>query len=100
MNPLRGGVVVLAGLVGAGVLAWPSVASATDDPYVKRDEQDADLVLVADDEDPDDDPDGVTDTGNTRNTGVSRVTRDDATDISRVTRDVTRDVSRDDTRTR
>ena len=45
MNPLRGSVIGLAGLVGVGVLAWPAIGTTSADGYVKRDEQEVDLVL-------------------------------------------------------
>lgn len=91
MNPLRGGVVALAGLVGVGVLAWPSVASPSDDGYLKRDEQDTDLVLVTDDDDD-------TDPTNTQNTRHTAVTRDNTVDdtVDNTVDDPTR-ASRDQT---
>lgn len=55
MRIARGSVIGLAGLVGAGVLAWPAVGatSASDQVYVKR--QEADVELVAYDDEDDDD---------------------------------------------
>ena len=55
MRIARGSVVGLAGLVGAGVLAWPAVGSAapSDEVYLKRQETDVELVAF-DDEDDDD----------------------------------------------
>ena len=100
MNPLRGSVIALAGLVGAGVLAWPSVGpsvAAPADDYLKRDEQDVDLVLV--DEDPDDDPDDdPNDPTSTRATRTTKNTRDTtrATQVTR-DRDMTNDASNDRT---
>ncbi len=95
MNPLRGSVIALAGLVGIGVLAVPGLASASADGYLKRDDQDVDLVLVNDDDDDDADPTNTRNTANTRNTGVSRATNDDTrSNVTRVSRD--RDLSRSD----
>ena len=93
MNPLRGSVIVLAGLVGAGVLAWPTVAATSADGYLKRDEQEVDLVLVNDD---DDDSNDDTNAGTvSRNTGFSRATGDNTrSNFTRVSRD--RDLSRSD----
>ena len=88
MNPLRGAVIGLAGLVGAGALAWPTVTTATADGYLKRDEQENDLVLVADDDDSNDD-------SRSRNTGFSRSTGDNTrSNFTKVSRD--RDLSRSD----
>jgi hypothetical protein len=91
MNPLRGSVIVLAGLVGAGVLAWPTVALTSADGYIKRDEQEVDLVLVNDDDD-----DSNDDTSSvSRFTGFSRATGDNTrSNFTRVSRD--RDLSRSD----
>jgi hypothetical protein len=89
MNIARGSVIGLAGLVGAGVLAWPSVAGTTADGYLKRDEQETDLVLV------DDSDDDSGDDTRSRNTGISASTRDNtASNFTRVSRD--RDLSRSD----
>jgi hypothetical protein len=54
MNIIRGSVIGLAGAVGAGVLAWPVAAVADNDEVsFKRQEVDASLVAL-DDEDDDD----------------------------------------------
>ncbi len=92
MNILRGSVIGLAGAVGGGVLAWPAASSlvASDEVYLKREEQVADLVLVSDD----DDDDTNDDTGAT-NTGFSRATNDHTrSNFTQVSRD--RDLSRSD----
>jgi hypothetical protein len=93
MNVLRGSVVGLAGLVGAGMLAWPaSTAFAEgDEVYFKRDEQGKELVAVEDD----DDTTGDGDTGKATNTGFSKPTNDSTNSrFTPVTRD--RDLSRSD----
>lgn len=88
MNPLRGTVIGLAGLVGAGVLAWPTLTTSSADGYLKRDEQETDLVLVDDDDDSNDD-------SNSRFTGHSAATRDGTrSNFTQVSRD--RDLSRSD----
>ena len=88
MNPLRGSVIGLAGLVGAGVLTWPALSTPSADGYLKRDEQETDLVLVDDDDDSNDD-------SNSRFTGHSASTRDGTrSNFTRVSRD--RDLSRSD----
>lgn len=95
MNPLRGGVIALAGLVGAGALAWPTFAAPQADGYLKRDEQATEVTLVADDDD--DSNDRATRDTNTRsrNTGISRSTRDNTrSNFTKVSRD--RDLSRSD----
>lgn len=87
MNPLRGSVIGLAGLVGAGVLAWPAIGTTSADGYLKRDEQEVDLVLVDDDGDDDD--------SRSRFTGHSASTRDGTrSNFTKVSRD--RDLSRSD----
>jgi hypothetical protein len=54
MNIIRGSVIGLAGAVGAGVLAWPVAAVAdNDEVYVKRQELDASLVDLDDEDDED-----------------------------------------------
>jgi hypothetical protein len=89
MNPLRGSVIGLAGLVGVGVMAWPTLGVATADGYLKRDEQEVDLVLV------DDDDDDSNDTSRSRFTGFSASTRDGTrSNFTKVSRD--RDLSRSD----
>lgn len=86
MNPLRGSVIGLAGLVGAGVLAWPTLSTPSADGYLKRDEQETDLVLV---------DDGDDDDSNSRFTGYSASTRDGTrSNFTAVSRD--RDLSRSD----
>ncbi|QIK65928.1 hypothetical protein G7072_05885 [Nocardioides sp. HDW12B] len=93
MNILRGSVVGLSGLVGVGVLAWPSVttaASADSDEVYKRDERITELALVADDDD-----DDTNDNTNNTNTGASRATNDNTrSNFTGVSRD--RDLSRGD----
>ncbi len=93
MNVLRGSVVGLSGLVGVGVLAWPSVttaASADSDEVYKRDERITELALVADDDD-----DDTNDNTNDTNTGASRATNDNTrSNVTAVSRD--RDLSRGD----
>jgi hypothetical protein len=82
-------VIGLAGLVGVGVLAWPSIGATSADGYLKRDEQEVDLVLV------DDDGDDTNDNTRSRFTGHSASTRDGtASNFTRVSRD--RDLSRSD----
>ena len=104
MNILRGSVVGLSGLVGVGVLAWPSVttaASADSDEVYKRDERITELALVADDDD-DDTNDNTrsrtgTNTGQTNtNTGTRSGDQNDPTRSNQtgVSRD--RDLSRAD----
>jgi hypothetical protein len=88
----------MTGLLGLGLLAVPTTVFATgDDPtaFVKREDQDSSLVLVADDDldDPDGTGDGVTRT-RTR-TGASRNTHDGTrSNFTAVSRD--RDLSRGD----
>ena len=84
----------LAGLLAVGVLAIQSPSSA--DNANKRDDDTPELVLVADDDD-DDTNDRLGDTRNThsRNTGISRSTRDHTkSNFTEVSRD--RDLSRSD----
>ncbi|RNL60601.1 hypothetical protein EFK50_20010 [Nocardioides marmoriginsengisoli] len=84
----------MAGLLAVGVLAIQSPSSA--DNANKRDEDSPELVLVADDDD-DDTNDRLADTRSrdTRNTGVSRSTRDHTrSNFTKVSRD--RDLSRSD----
>lgn len=99
MKLLRGSVVGVAGLVGAGVIAWPAMSTATaadsTEVYLNRDEQAAELVLVGDDDD--DDSNDNTNTNNTQSrfTGFSRATNDNTrSNVTRVSRD--RDRSRSD----
>jgi len=95
MNPLRAGVIAFAGLVGAGALAWPTLAAPQADGYLKRDEQGTDLVLVADDDDDTNDRATGDTATRSRNTGISRSTRDNTrSNFTRVSRD--RDRSRSD----
>lgn len=71
MNPLRGTVIGLAGLVGAGLLAWPTLA-AGDTEDAKRDEQETELVTVQDDDDRDRDRDrDATNTNGARDRDVT-----------------------------
>ncbi|WP_232679187.1 hypothetical protein [Nocardioides sp. R-C-SC26] len=55
---LTGGALGVAGLVAAGLLAWPTTATASvqldDDQFVKRNEDTPELALVDDDDDDDD----------------------------------------------
>lgn len=89
MNPLRGSLIGLAGLVGVGVMAWPTVGASSADGYLKRDEQETEIVLV------DDDGDDSNDTSRSRNTGISNPTSDNTrSNFTRVSRD--RDLSRSD----
>jgi hypothetical protein len=92
MNIVRGSVVGLAGVVGAGVLAWPAASAFADTEEIyKRDEQSRELVAVDDD----DDADTNTRTGKDTRTGASRATRDNtASNVTKVSRD--RDLSRSD----
>lgn len=73
---LTTGTLGVAGLVALGLLALPasSTSSAAGDPWVKRDEDSPDLVLVADDDD-DDTNDDTDDTRVTRDTHSSDATR-------------------------
>lgn len=88
MNPLRGSVIALAGIVGAGLLAWPALGPSMADGYLKRDEQEVDLVLVDDDDDGNDD-------SRSRFTGFSAPTGDNTrSNFTKVSRD--RDLSRSD----
>lgn len=88
-----------AGVVGAGMLALPgtTAASPTDeDVAVKREDNVAELVLVADD-DGDDSKDNSRTRSRTRsrNTGPSKSTRDNTrSNVTRASRD--RDISRGD----
>jgi hypothetical protein len=98
MRIARGTVVVLAGAVGAGVLAWPAVAGPdADEVYLKRNEQSGELVTVDDDDL--DDEDDLQLVAETR----SRATRS-RNDRSRATNDNTRSnftrMSRDRDRSR
>lgn len=117
MSISRGTIAALAGVVGAGVLAFPvaSAAFGDGDTVYKRDDRLDELVLVDEDDDADDDT-NATNTANTA-TGATQATGDDSrhTNVSRDdtrdntnantnadTRDDTnsRDDSRDDTNTR
>ena len=88
------GTLGLAGLVGAGVMAFPGTtiaADVNDDAVTKREEGVTELVLVDDVDD--DDTNGGTNTGT--NTGTSRSTGDNTrSNFTRVSRD--RDRSRSD----
>ena len=89
---LTTGTLGVAGLVAAGLLALPAASTSASgtagDPWVKRDEDTADVVLVADD----DDDDTNDDTRETRATRDSRTNA--ATNSGRDTR------SNDNTRSR
>jgi len=98
-TPLLGltGLTGLAGLVGFGLISVPTAMTASaagdDNPaYLKRDDQVADLVLVADD---DDDDTGDTNAGTNTGTGQSADTNDNTrSNFTAVSRD--RDLSRGD----
>jgi hypothetical protein len=81
MNILRGSVIGLAGVVGAGVLAWPVMSSASGDTeeVYKRDEQNLELVTVDDEDDDDTNGTRVTTTrdNHTRDKNTRDNTRDD-----------------------
>lgn len=87
------GILGVAGVVGAGLIALPGTTLATDggDGVVaKREENVAELVLVADDDDADD-----SNNTRSRNTGFSRSTNDRTrSNFTRVSRN--RDLSRSD----
>jgi hypothetical protein len=91
-------VIGLAGLVGAGVLAWPAASAlAAQDEAYKRDEGSTELVLVGDDDDDDTNGDtkGDTNGDTSRGTGDSRSTNDGTrSNVTAVSRD--RDLSRSD----
>lgn len=92
------GTLGLAGVVGTGLMAMPGAtvaASADDEVAAKREDNVAELVLVADDDD-DDDTAGADQTRTrTRFTGASRSTNDSTrSNFTRVSRD--RDLSRGD----
>ena len=90
---LSGGVLGLAGLVATGVV-WQGAAVANDDA-AKRDDDVADLVLVADDDDDDTNDNTRTNQTQSRNTGFSRATNDNTNSrFTKVSRD--RDLSRSD----
>ncbi|HET6563165.1 MAG TPA: hypothetical protein VFG72_14925 [Marmoricola sp.] len=90
MNALRGSVIGLAGVVGAGVLAWPAASAFADTAEVyQRDDQTPELVTV------DDDDDGDSNRLTNTNTGPSRATNDNTrSNRTAVSRD--RDRSRGD----
>jgi hypothetical protein len=91
------GTLGLAGLVGAGIMTLPGTtvaADSTDDAVAKREDNVAELALVADDDD-DDTGDGTNTNSRSRNTGFSRFTNDNTrSNFTRVSRD--RDLSRSD----
>ena len=86
MNILRGSVIGLAGVVGAGVLAWPVMSSASGDTeeVYKRDEQNLELVTVDDEDDDDTNDPRVT------NTRADNNTQNDNTRDSNTRNDKTR----------
>ena len=91
------GTLGLAGIVGAGLLAFPATTVAAgngnDAVFLKREEQASDLVLVADDDD--DDTNDNTNDNTSVNTGFSAATGDNTrSNFTRVSRD--RDLSRSD----
>jgi len=105
-NLLPMGTLGLVGLVGAGVLAFPTTANAADSgdaAFTKRDDDVAELVLVDDDDD-DDSNDPSRFTGFSRSTGdntrsnFTAVSRDRDLSRSDKTRDKTRDGKGDRTR--
>jgi hypothetical protein len=91
------GALGLAGLVGAGLMTLPGAVNAAgpnDDVVVKREDNVAELVLVADD-DNDDTKDNSRTRSRSRNTGFSRSTNDNTrSNFTKVSRD--RDLSRSD----
>ncbi|MDQ3616718.1 MAG: hypothetical protein M3393_08860 [Actinomycetota bacterium] len=92
-NLLPIGTLGIAGLVGAGLMTFPSTTLAADSgdaAFTKRDEDAAELVLVDDDDD-----DDSNDTSRSRFTGFSRSTNDNTrSNFTAVSRD--RDLSRSD----
>ena len=92
------GTLGLAGLVGVGLLAFPSAATVTaksgdDDAFVKREDNVSELVLVADDDD-NDTNDKSRSNSNTRSR-MSRATNDNTrSNFTKMSRD--RDHSRGD----
>jgi hypothetical protein len=77
---LSAGTLGVAGLVAVGLLALPATSSTSasgsaTDPWVKRDEDTADVVLVADDDD-DDTNDDTRDTRATRTNAATNSGRD------------------------
>jgi hypothetical protein len=102
MNVLRGSVIALGGVVGAGLLAWPTLAVADSDPGgYKRDDQGSELVAVEGDADKDRDRDRGRDRDGDRDRDRGRDRdgdrhRDTKRDHSRDRhRDTKRDHSRD-----
>lgn len=97
------GALGLAGLVGVGLMSFPTTTVAAntgdDDAFVKREEHVSELALVADDDDDDtnDDSDTNTNTGNSRATNdntrsnVTAMSRDRDHSRSDKTKDFTRD---------
>ena len=87
------GTLGVAGLVAAGLMAFPTTTVATDSgdaAFTKRDEDATELVLVDDDDDNDSNDDS-----RSSNTGASRATNDNTrSNFTRVSRD--RDLSRGD----
>jgi hypothetical protein len=98
MNILRASVIGLAGVVGAGVLAWPAMSAASGDTeeVYKRDDQTPELVTVDDQDDDDTNGTRVTDT---RDNDTRDNTRGDNTRGDNTRGDNTRgDNTRNDTR--
>lgn len=91
------GTLGLAGLVGVGLMTFPSTTVAAnlgDDAITKREDHVTELVLVADDDDDDTGADSGTRT-RSRNTGFSRASNDNTrSNFTKVSRD--RDLSRSD----
>lgn len=92
------GTLGLAGLVGVGLLSFPSTTVAAnlgDDAITKREDNVTELVLVDDDDDDDSNDSNSNDTSRSRFTGFSRATNDNTrSNFTRVSRD--RDLSRSD----
>jgi hypothetical protein len=93
------GTLGVAGLLGAGLLAMPGAAGSAapggTDAFLKRDEDVSEVVLVADDDGDDTNDRTRSRDTRSRNTGVSRSTRDHTrSNFTRVSRD--RDLSRSD----
>ena len=94
------GTLGLAGLVGVGLMSFPTAtvaadpgSSGNDDAYVKREDHVSELVLVADDDD--DDSNDNTKSKASRNTGFSKASNDNTrSNFTKVSRD--RDLSRSD----
>jgi hypothetical protein len=86
------GTLGLAGLVGVGLMSFPTTTAAGDDgdAFIKREEHVSELALVADDDD-----DDTNDNTRSRNTDNSRATNDNTrSNFTKVSRD--RDLSHSD----